>query len=203
MADANAISTVTRNAKLNNPQSGIPTDNRGKPLRVAKEKNDALGKDAFLKLLVTQLTKQDPLNPVNDKEFISQMAQFSSLEQMNNVAESMNSVKSMQASFLVGKLITGKDLVSGKEISGVVTRVIYDNAGGTFLKMKSGTVNFKNISSVAIPPKSGNNVSRETFMEETAVKAYSENSKINSEHSLEKKGNNMTEKVEKVKTREK
>ena len=45
-----------------------------------------MGKDAFLQLLVNQLRNQDPLNPVNDKEFLAQMAQFSTLEQMQNLA---------------------------------------------------------------------------------------------------------------------
>jgi flagellar basal-body rod modification protein FlgD len=54
------------------------------------EKNDAMGKDAFLQLLVNQIRNQDPLNPVDDKEFLAQMAQFSSLEQMQNLNESFN-----------------------------------------------------------------------------------------------------------------
>ncbi|MDQ7031563.1 MAG: flagellar hook assembly protein FlgD [Desulfonauticus sp.] len=49
-----------------------------------------LGKNDFLKLLVTQLEHQDPLNPMDDKDFIAQLAQFSSLEQMSNVAEGVN-----------------------------------------------------------------------------------------------------------------
>ena len=47
-----------------------------------------MGKDAFLQLLVNQLRNQDPLNPVNDKEFLAQMAQFSTLEQMQNLNQS-------------------------------------------------------------------------------------------------------------------
>lgn len=46
---------------------------------------DALGKDAFLQLLVAQMQSQDPLNPSSDTEYISQLAQFSSLEEMQNL----------------------------------------------------------------------------------------------------------------------
>lgn len=51
-----------------------------------------LDKDAFLQLLVTQLTLQDPTNPFDDKELTAQLAQFSSLESLNNINESVNSI---------------------------------------------------------------------------------------------------------------
>lgn len=52
-----------------------------------------LDRDAFLRLLTTQLAHQDPLNPLDDKEFVAQLAQFSSLEQLSNISESMESFK--------------------------------------------------------------------------------------------------------------
>ncbi|MEL3957226.1 flagellar hook assembly protein FlgD [Caldifermentibacillus hisashii] len=58
--------------------------------------NNTLGKDAFLKLLVTQLQNQDPLNPMEDREFIAQMATFSQLEQMITMNQSMEELLSDQ-----------------------------------------------------------------------------------------------------------
>lgn len=75
---------------------------------------DALGKDAFLKLLVTQLQHQDPLNPLDDKEFIAQLAQFSSLEQMNNISEGINSLvtKTGQQDMLSAVNYIGKEVTA-------------------------------------------------------------------------------------------
>lgn len=78
-----------------------------------------LGKDDFLKLLVTQLKYQDPMSPMEDKEFISQMAQFTSLEQMKNMN---NSVQITQATSFIGKQVTWADS-QGNELTGVVKSV--------------------------------------------------------------------------------
>lgn len=64
--------------------------------------NNNLDKDAFLKLLVTQLRYQDPLNPTNDKEFLAQMAQFTALEQMQNMNQGFQATKAFS---LLGKQV--------------------------------------------------------------------------------------------------
>jgi flagellar basal-body rod modification protein FlgD len=69
----------------------------------------ALGKDDFLKLFVAQLQHQDPMNPLQDAEFMGQMAQFSTLEQITNVGDEM---KRMRASSQVDQAVSmiGKDV---------------------------------------------------------------------------------------------
>lgn len=72
-----------------------------------------LGKDDFLKLLVTQLQNQDPLDPVNNTEFITQSAQFSSLEALQNIQKDLDSMAGgagatgiSQATGLLGRTVT-------------------------------------------------------------------------------------------------
>ncbi len=66
----------------------------------AKRGTSELGKDAFLQLLVCQMENQDPLNPSTDTEFVSQLAQFSQLEQLQNLSAE---TEKTQAFSLVGK----------------------------------------------------------------------------------------------------
>lgn len=82
------------------------------------------GKDDFMKLLLAQLQHQDPLKPMEDQQFIAQVAQFNSLEEMTNMNKTLAAVLLSQqigeASGLIGKAINaiGSD---GKAVSGVVT----------------------------------------------------------------------------------
>lgn len=75
--------------------------------------SSSLGKDSFLQLLVTQMQNQNPLDPQDNSEFVAQLAQFSSLETMQNLSTSVDSISTMyqssqalQASSLVGRSVT-------------------------------------------------------------------------------------------------
>ncbi|HDP69617.1 MAG TPA: hypothetical protein ENN38_02270 [Actinobacteria bacterium] len=90
-------------------------------------KKGELGKDEFLLLLVTQMRYQDPLEPVKDTEFISQLAQFNSLEQMQKLNQGFESMHKWlqiaQSSGMINKEIEAIDFNSGKIVRGVVTEV--------------------------------------------------------------------------------
>lgn len=87
--------------------------------------NDGLGQDAFFKLLITQLQNQDPLNPMEDKEFISQMAEFSSLEKTEKLysllENKLSSNPVINNSHLIGKEITAN--VESVKLTGVVNSI--------------------------------------------------------------------------------
>jgi len=91
-----------------------PVQNSNTSTQVPDGGLSTLGKDDFLQLLVTKLQNQDPLKPMEDEDFIAQLAQFSSLEQMYNIAEAvteanqldylqMQSLNNSMAAGFVGK----------------------------------------------------------------------------------------------------
>ena len=89
----------------------------------------ALGSDDFMKLLTTQLTSQDPMNPMKDTEFISQMANFTSLEQMRNLSKSFDTFSSDQkmaaAPAYLGRQVTITNATG--DITGVVEAIKLSN----------------------------------------------------------------------------
>lgn len=104
----------------------LQVDALNKELGAGKAYKPDLDKDDFLKILITQLQHQDPTNPMQDKEFIAQMAQFSSLEQMTNMAASFgklsNVLNSSEAQSLLGRTV---EVIDGERaIYGKVSQVV-------------------------------------------------------------------------------
>ena len=127
----------------------------------------ALGKDSFLQLLVAQMENQNPLDPQDNTQFVAQLAQFSSLESMNNLNSTVESFmgsyqssQALQASSLVGRSVivqTGRALVdTSKSMTGNVMMPadgsnlnvkVYDDKGTLVKTMamgdwSAGTVDF-------------------------------------------------------------
>jgi flagellar basal-body rod modification protein FlgD len=109
--------------------------------------NDDLGKDAFLNLLITQLRYQDPMSPMEDKDFIAQMAQFTSLEQMQNMNSSM---QMSQASSLIGMQVRWTDANSQQELSGIVQSVRMVNNEPKLL-VGNTSITLKQVTAVEVP----------------------------------------------------
>jgi flagellar basal-body rod modification protein FlgD len=103
--------------------SSISTQNVGATKQT--ETQNALGKDAFLRILVTQLKNQNPLEPLKDTEFIGQMAQFSSLEQLTNLNQAMSQFIRLQGNQaltehadLLGNTVYWEQEIDGQFLSG-------------------------------------------------------------------------------------
>lgn len=116
----------TINPTFNVPKTGADTADK------AVKQPDALDKDAFLQILVTQLKYQDPTQPMENQDFIAQMAQFSSLEQMTNVSKNLDTLGKMQATTqsaaLVGRTVELRNPSNAQQpITGTVNKVRFEN----------------------------------------------------------------------------
>ncbi|MCL2662713.1 MAG: hypothetical protein FWE83_05205 [Oscillospiraceae bacterium] len=88
-----------------------------------------MGKHDFLLLLSAQLRFQDPLNPQSDSDFAAGLAQFSSLEQMQNMNSTLEAMSTYQSYGLVGKFVIAETFIDGRliEIPGVVDSIFFSN----------------------------------------------------------------------------
>jgi len=136
---ANYDSTITDGLGLGSSANNI------------KKRSDQLGQDEFLKLMVAQLKNQDPFAPMENGDFISQMAQFSSVtgiaelqQSFEQMATSLQSNQALQASSLVGRtvLIPSKEatLVGGESVNGVVELSESSSSVGVTITDSSGQV---------------------------------------------------------------
>jgi flagellar basal-body rod modification protein FlgD len=120
----NPLTPATGSTTTTSPGGAAPT----------QANNQILGKDDFLKLLIGQMQNQDPLSPTDPSQYMSQMTQFSILEQITNLAQTSNATASndydAQAVALVGKTVTytKSDLTS---VTGVMQKVTFTPQGPT------------------------------------------------------------------------
>ena len=118
---------------INRASIDVPT---AKPKNTALTGTDQLGKQEFLQLLVAQLRNQDPMKPMEDREFIAQLAQFSSLETMQSIDQRLQALADAQtigqAAGLLGKQIEAK-LADGTTVTGTVDQVKVVNGTPRYL----------------------------------------------------------------------
>lgn len=120
----NAISAVSSKAKAATASDPTSTGT------TVSNPSQALGQDDFLKLLAVQFQSQDPTKPMDDTAFISQMAQFTSLQQTQTLTQQMTQMRADQdlatAASYIGKQVTVQN-TDGTTTTGTVTAV--DNSG--------------------------------------------------------------------------
>jgi flagellar basal-body rod modification protein FlgD len=123
-------------------------DSFNKSIGSGKTSKTSLDRDDFLKLLITQLQHQDPTSPVEDKDFIAQMAQFSSLEQITNMSTGIQKlsglIASSEASQVLGKTV---ELHDGENlVRGVVDKIVRGDS--PLVEVNGGIYDFSQIESI-------------------------------------------------------
>jgi len=136
----------------------VSSTNQNYTYSTSRQIKNNLGIDDFLNLLITQLTHQDPLDPIDDTEFIAQMAQFSTLEQITNVASSMDSLLKMarlSAESYVGKEVIYYDEDKGTYLQSSVRSAIFED-DKVYLELNDGKyVPLESVKAVTAPSKDG------------------------------------------------
>ena len=95
--------------------------------------------DDFMKLFLAQLTNQDPGNPVDNSQFLDQMAQMTMVSTLQAVQKSLSGSQLAECSNMIGKSVTGLD-VDGTAVNGVVDRVIQSTDAGIVLMVGSQAI---------------------------------------------------------------
>lgn len=127
--------------------SSVSSVGSGSSLTSAVAGSGALGKQAFLELLVTQLKNQDPLDPMKNEDFLAQLAQFSSVESLENLRDVSTTSSEIEAASLVGKNVYAVTGDNDTEVSGTVSAVLIGAEGAT-LQVGTQQVPFSDVQKV-------------------------------------------------------
>jgi len=122
--------------------------NNNNPINIVSGKS--LAKDDFLKLLIAQLTHQDPLNPTDSEEFTAQLTQFSSLEELTNINTNLQDILAFQRSQQNAMLpsLIDKAVKTDEDISGVVTGITFEDGIAYLILDNNIKVNLSDITSI-------------------------------------------------------
>jgi len=102
--------------------------NPSQAARASQREGNAFDQDAFLKILVAQLSSQDPLNPLDQNEFIAQMAQFTQVEQtlkLNENLQTLGNTLRFSTSLLVGAHVRYIN-ESGENVTGTIQAILFE-----------------------------------------------------------------------------
>ncbi|MCL2461138.1 MAG: flagellar biosynthesis protein FlgD [Defluviitaleaceae bacterium] len=140
------MSTFTQNGITWTPTGSLEAAQAASKASKAEQRevSNSLDKNAFLSLLITQLRYQDPLNPMDDTQFVAQMAQFTSLEQMQNMNKSISLT---QAYGMIGKQVSGAvrdDAGTAYDVTGAVESVSIKN-GEVYLEVNGSEMRLEEV----------------------------------------------------------
>lgn len=94
----------------------IPGLSSSDPVSLYGAKESALGKDAFMSLLVTQMKNQDPMEPTKNEQMLAQLAQFQSLEEMGELNDNIVGLAVLQQSNAVLEQLTSSSALIGRDV---------------------------------------------------------------------------------------
>jgi len=149
---SNAVSNAVSNAAYPDSSSTVTTTSSGGVDQIVSSSTSALGlsTDDFMQLFLAQLENQDPTQPMDDSQMLSELSQMTQIQTLQQVQTSLEGQQLAQASNLIGKNVTGMD-VNNTAVNGVVTSVTQSTDAGLVLQVGSQYIKPDNVVTVTVP----------------------------------------------------
>ena len=146
------MDTRIRGEELSKLKAEVEQLNAQIKARQPRTTGETLDKDAFLRLLTIQMSKQDPLSPMKNTEFVAQMAQFTALEQMKNINTSMTEVKQglmvLPMFSMIGKEVSYFNETTESYVSGKAEAILLGKGGQPMMLVGGQRVAIEDIVSI-------------------------------------------------------
>lgn len=146
------MTTISASAAANGLPAAATTAATGTTTATASKANQKYNSELFLKLLVTQLSNQDPSSPMDSAQMVSQTAQLASMEQLTSlnstVGNSYQSQMQSTATAMLGRKVTWTDS-DGAVQSGTVSALAFSDTGTPRLTVGASTVSLTDVTGVS------------------------------------------------------